>query len=480
MAEPGGMGDALSELERKAAAAAGGVPDYFALLGLRRDASYTEGDIRQAYRKAALACHPDKQRPERREQAQRVFVVVSRALSVLLDAEQRAEYLHRSAAAAGGGVAAARRTRASTGTRPAKKARAPGWPEQQCGRPEPRFGRPDPAQSRRPDAGPRTWRQPGRSSGQPPSRPDVRGQDPRFFWRRAAPSATGRPSGQSGPSGPSAAGRAEPSAAPSSAEPDPRFWQPPAGTRPDPEPSHSGAAGPDSAPPRRAYTWSSCAHGRPDAATADRTPAPARDASGGYDVAELMHWLRVFEEEMRAERERDDPRRQLADRLAEEARQPYVPPAVERPVRWDASYRAAAPPPPPSDCSAQSLLNTQSRAVFHTAAPPPLPPTAAADAAAVAALHSGVVVKVPSAVRGQAAQLHCVWVSGDGQYLQWRRCSSASGAPDGAVAMSGVQSVSEAPRQVLVTCEGRILRFGVCPQTELSSGRLAAALRSVH
>ncbi|RMJ20376.1 hypothetical protein PHISP_08754, partial [Aspergillus sp. HF37] len=42
--------------------------DLYEILGVPRDAS--QADIRKAYRKAALASHPDKVPPEEREEAE--------------------------------------------------------------------------------------------------------------------------------------------------------------------------------------------------------------------------------------------------------------------------------------------------------------------------------------------------------------------------------------------------------------------------
>lgn len=49
-------------------------------------------EIRKAYHKKSLACHPDKNPPERKEEASREFQRVSHAFEVLSDDQQRATY----------------------------------------------------------------------------------------------------------------------------------------------------------------------------------------------------------------------------------------------------------------------------------------------------------------------------------------------------------------------------------------------------
>jgi len=64
-----------------------GEPDYYAILGVPRNAS--EEDIRRAYREAALRLHPDKNEgPEATE----LFLQVNHAYELLSDADQRAAY----------------------------------------------------------------------------------------------------------------------------------------------------------------------------------------------------------------------------------------------------------------------------------------------------------------------------------------------------------------------------------------------------
>jgi molecular chaperone DnaJ len=62
--------------------------DYYKVLGLSRDAS--DDEIRKAYRRLALECHPDHHPadPDREER----FKLVSEAYSVLGDAEKRLTY----------------------------------------------------------------------------------------------------------------------------------------------------------------------------------------------------------------------------------------------------------------------------------------------------------------------------------------------------------------------------------------------------
>ena len=63
--------------------------DYYQALGLERGCSAE--DVRKAYRKQALKCHPDKN-PDNREQAEVQFKRVSEAYEVLSDPNKRAMY----------------------------------------------------------------------------------------------------------------------------------------------------------------------------------------------------------------------------------------------------------------------------------------------------------------------------------------------------------------------------------------------------
>ncbi|ETI23341.1 hypothetical protein G647_05141 [Cladophialophora carrionii CBS 160.54] len=64
--------------------------DLYEILGVPRDAS--QADIRKAYRKAALAHHPDKVPPEQREEAEARFKAASQAYEILYDDEKRRLY----------------------------------------------------------------------------------------------------------------------------------------------------------------------------------------------------------------------------------------------------------------------------------------------------------------------------------------------------------------------------------------------------
>ena len=62
--------------------------DYYETLGLQRDAG--EGDIKKAYRRLAMECHPDRNPGD--EEAERRFKELSEAYSILKDDEKRAAY----------------------------------------------------------------------------------------------------------------------------------------------------------------------------------------------------------------------------------------------------------------------------------------------------------------------------------------------------------------------------------------------------
>ncbi|OAL36081.1 hypothetical protein AYO20_04743 [Fonsecaea nubica] len=64
--------------------------DLYEILGVPKDAS--QADIRKAYRKAALASHPDKVPPEEREEAEARFKAASQAYEILYDDEKRHLY----------------------------------------------------------------------------------------------------------------------------------------------------------------------------------------------------------------------------------------------------------------------------------------------------------------------------------------------------------------------------------------------------
>ena len=64
--------------------------DYYKTLGIEKSA--TDRDIKKAYRKLALKYHPDKNKEDEKEEAQKRFMVISKAYAVLSDAEKRATY----------------------------------------------------------------------------------------------------------------------------------------------------------------------------------------------------------------------------------------------------------------------------------------------------------------------------------------------------------------------------------------------------
>jgi molecular chaperone DnaJ len=62
--------------------------DFYVVLGVQRDAS--EADIKKAYRKLAMECHPDRNNGDK--SAEEKFKLVSEAYEVLRDSEKRAAY----------------------------------------------------------------------------------------------------------------------------------------------------------------------------------------------------------------------------------------------------------------------------------------------------------------------------------------------------------------------------------------------------
>jgi len=64
--------------------------DYYKILGVSSDAD--ERTIRKAYKRAALKWHPDKAKPEEREENEKKFRDVAEAHEVLLDPEKRARF----------------------------------------------------------------------------------------------------------------------------------------------------------------------------------------------------------------------------------------------------------------------------------------------------------------------------------------------------------------------------------------------------
>src|SRR2546425_3034804 len=62
--------------------------DFYVVLGVQRDASET--DIKKAYRKLAMECHPDRNNGDKA--AEEKFKLVTEAYEVLRDPEKRASY----------------------------------------------------------------------------------------------------------------------------------------------------------------------------------------------------------------------------------------------------------------------------------------------------------------------------------------------------------------------------------------------------
>ncbi len=76
--------------------------DFYVVLGVQRDAS--EADIKKAYRKLAMECHPDRNNGDK--SAEEKFKIVTEAYEVLRDPDKRAaydRYGHQGARGAGGG-----------------------------------------------------------------------------------------------------------------------------------------------------------------------------------------------------------------------------------------------------------------------------------------------------------------------------------------------------------------------------------------
>jgi len=76
--------------------------DFYVVLGVQRDAS--EADVKKAYRKLAMECHPDRNNGDKA--AEEKFKIVTEAYEVLRDPDKRAaydRYGHQGVRGAGGG-----------------------------------------------------------------------------------------------------------------------------------------------------------------------------------------------------------------------------------------------------------------------------------------------------------------------------------------------------------------------------------------
>src|SRR5206468_12722191 len=73
--------------------------DFYVVLGVQRDAN--EADIKKAYRRLAMECHPDRNNGDK--SAEEKFKLVSEAYEVLRDPEKRAAYDRYGMAGAGSG-----------------------------------------------------------------------------------------------------------------------------------------------------------------------------------------------------------------------------------------------------------------------------------------------------------------------------------------------------------------------------------------
>ncbi|GMI52924.1 hypothetical protein ScalyP_jg332 [Parmales sp. scaly parma] len=65
-------------------------PSLYSALGVKKSA--TQPEIKKAYRRAALRCHPDKVPPERRDDAEKKFKRVAKAYEILGDESKRKTY----------------------------------------------------------------------------------------------------------------------------------------------------------------------------------------------------------------------------------------------------------------------------------------------------------------------------------------------------------------------------------------------------
>jgi len=80
--------------------------DYYKLLSLEHRADVGAADIKRAYRRLALRCHPDVYPPSRRAESTELFLELRRAYETFSDPARKARY--DAGMRAGGGGAARR------------------------------------------------------------------------------------------------------------------------------------------------------------------------------------------------------------------------------------------------------------------------------------------------------------------------------------------------------------------------------------
>lgn len=79
--------------------------DYFEVLGIPRTAD--DDDIKRAYRKLVVKYHPDLQKQEDKEEAQRRFMEAKEAYEALCDPVARRRYLQTAGVSLGHGASRA-------------------------------------------------------------------------------------------------------------------------------------------------------------------------------------------------------------------------------------------------------------------------------------------------------------------------------------------------------------------------------------